>query len=114
MLANMRLFEGSTRTSSVMGIGFLAASAASVATTVIESGAVPILRDVLVQENDQNTLSAAAWALGQIGKHGVEHAVCMGELDVYRELIRHYQKDTSSQDLQLKCKKTLKALLANC
>jgi len=113
-LENCRLYEGSTRTSSVMGLGFLAASSEEVAMTVIEKGSVQLLRDILVSEMDQNCLASAAWALGQIGKHSVEHAIPMGEYDVYRELIAHFQKDGSSDDLQLKCKKALKTLLANC
>eukprot|EP00750_Incisomonas_marina_P031948 INCI859.1.p1 GENE.INCI859.1~~INCI859.1.p1 ORF type:complete len:525 (+),score=114.87 INCI859.1:156-1730(+) len=114
LMENIRLYEGASRTASVMGLGFLAASSEDVAMTLIESQAVPLLRDILVQEQDQNTLAASAWTLGQIGKHSVEHAVSMGEFDVYRELIAHFQNANSSEDLQLKCKKTLKALLANC
>jgi hypothetical protein len=113
-MESIRLYEGSSRTSAIMGLGYLAASSETVATKIIEKGSVPLLRDVLVQDGDENCLASTAWTLGQIGKHSVEHAVPMGEEDVYRELIAHFQKDHSSDDLKVKCKKSLKILLGNC
>ena len=64
-LENIRLFEGASRTSAVMGLGFLAASSESIAMTVIEAGSVPLLRDILVQESDQNTLVRFHLSLSQ-------------------------------------------------
>ena len=42
-------YEGASRTSSVMGLGFVAASTEDMAQSLIGANVVPLLKDVLVQ-----------------------------------------------------------------
>lgn len=54
------------------------------------------------------------WALGQCGKHGTDHAQILAEADTLRHILSCMLHEDSSEDLRLKSKRALKAILAYC
>jgi len=55
----------------------------------------PPIHQILVQ-------AAAAWALGQIGRHTPEHAKSVAQANVLPRLLQLYLNPESSEDLQAK------------
>ena len=58
--------------------------------------------------------AASAWSLGQIGRHTSDHARALAEGDVLRHLLACMVHQDSSEDLKIKSKRALKAILAKC
>ena len=58
--------------------------------------------------------AAAAWALGQAGRHTPEHAKAVAQANVLPTLLQCYLLAGSSEDLQTKAKKALKNILQKC
>ncbi|KAJ7536824.1 hypothetical protein O6H91_12G083500 [Diphasiastrum complanatum] len=101
---------GSERLSAIMALGFIAAFDEALATTVITSNGIPPLLDALISEKEDHIKSATAWSLGQIGKHSPNHALAVAEAGVLPHLVSTFLSKASSEDLQNKCKKALKAV----
>lgn len=112
MITHAGQFTADVRLPAVAALGFIAGVSPDLSTKVIKAGAVPVIHDALVGDRNQACKAAAAWALGQIGQHSTEHVVVMGEENVYRNLVSLMQTESSTDDLKLKCKKALKAMLA--
>lgn len=60
------------------------------------------LKCVLMRESKDDIRAAAAWSLGQIGRHTPEHAKAVAQADVLPELLKYYIDRESSEDLKLK------------
>jgi hypothetical protein len=71
--------KGSVRLPGIMTLGYIAIFEDSLARTVIESRGISPLKDALINEPDDIIKSAAAWSLGQIGKHSPDHAKHMAD-----------------------------------
>jgi hypothetical protein len=56
----------------------------------------------LSEEKEDHLRAAAAWALGQIGRHTPEHAKAVAIANILPKLLECYLKSESSEDLQLK------------
>ena len=90
----------------------------------------------LNEEKEDHVRAAAAWSLGQVGRHSPEHSKAVAVANVLPRLLHLYFKDirrnsslllknkknpkilnlneNSSDDLQLKSKKALKNILQKC
>ncbi|OAF69820.1 hypothetical protein A3Q56_02446, partial [Intoshia linei] len=68
----------------------------------------------LNDEAESHVQAAIAWALGQIGSHTPEHAKAVGESNVLLKLLDKYTSPASTEDLQQKCKRSLKSILQKC
>jgi len=112
LIAHAAQFTADVRLPAVAALGFIAGVSPDLSTKVIKSGAVPVIHEALVADKYDACKAAAAWSLGQIGQHSTEHVVIMGEENVYRNLVTLMQMQNSTADLKLKCKKALKAMLA--
>lgn len=66
-----------------------------------------------MQESEDHIKSAAAWSLGQIGRHTSEHAKILADENVLSCLVSLYVSDKSSEDLKAKCKRSLELVLEN-
>lgn len=53
-----------------------------------------------------HTQAAAAWALGQIGRHTPEHAKAVAQANVLPRLLQLYLGTGSSEDLQAKVRES--------
>ncbi|CAH8551431.1 unnamed protein product [Schistosoma mattheei] len=72
------------------------------------------LKCVLIKESSEEIQAAAAWALGQIGRHSPEHAKAIAQADVLQNLLDCYLKQNASEDLKTKTKKALKLIIQKC
>nr|AAH49634.1 BC061194 protein [Mus musculus] len=57
---------------------------------------------------------AAAWALGQVGRHTPEHARAVAITNTLPVLLALYMSPESSEDLQVKSKKAIKNIIQKC
>ncbi|KAK2508096.1 hypothetical protein MC885_018038 [Smutsia gigantea] len=94
-----------------MTLGYVAAHSENLAMAVIISKGVPQLSVCLAEEPEDHIKAAAAWALGQIGRHTPEHVTVTNTLPV---LLSLYMSTESSEDLQIKSKKAIKNILQKC
>ncbi|XP_002164433.1 sperm-associated antigen 6 isoform X1 [Hydra vulgaris] len=105
---------GNTRLPGIMALGYIAAHSENLSMAVIVSNGVIQLALVLSEEKEDHIKAAAAWALGQIGRHTPEHAKSVAIANVLPKLLNYYLSPESSEDLQIKSKKALKNILQRC
>ncbi|EMP37002.1 Sperm-associated antigen 6, partial [Chelonia mydas] len=106
--------KGNVRLPGIMMLGYVAAHSENLAMAVIISKGVPQLSICLSEEREDHIKAAAAWALGQIGRHTPEHARAVAVTNVLPVLLSLYMETESSEDLQVKTKKALKNILQKC
>jgi len=114
MLSSSPHKQGSVRLSAIMMLGYVAAHAEKLAMAVIVSRAVNQLAIALAEEKEDHVKAAAAWSLGQVGRHSPEHSKAVAVANVLPRLLHLYLNENSSDDLQLKSKKALKNILQKC
>jgi HEAT repeat protein len=106
--------RGNSRLPGIMTLGYISAFSDTLALTVIVSKGIPPLRDALIHEPEDHLKAAAAWSLGQIGRHSKNHARALAEADVLRRLLAVYLHIESSEDLKTKAKRALKSIVQKC
>ena len=106
--------KGNPRLPGIMTLGYIGAFDESLAMGVIVSKGVPPLKDALKNEGEDHLKAAAAWSLGQIGRHSADHSRALAELDVPNCLLAAYIDDKSSEDLKTKSKRALKSIVQMC
>ncbi|XP_063680584.1 sperm-associated antigen 6-like [Bolinopsis microptera] len=105
---------GNVRLPGIMMLGYVAAHSENLAMAVIVSKGVVQLAIALQEEQEDHIQAAAAWALGQAGRHTPEHAKAVAQANVLPTLLQCYLRAGSSEDLQTKAKKALKNILQKC
>jgi 3-methyladenine DNA glycosylase AlkD len=106
--------RGNSRLPGIMTLGYIAAFSETLALAVVVSKGIPPLKDALINEPEDHLQAAAAWSLGQIGRHTPDHAKALAEADVLRRLLAVYLHRDSSEDLQTKAKRALKSVVQKC
>jgi hypothetical protein len=106
--------RGASRLPGIMTLGYIAAFSETLAMAIVVNQGVMPLKDALTNETEHHIQAAAAWSLGQIGRHTSEHAKALAMLDVFRRLIQVYQDASSSADLKTKAQRALKSVLQKC
>ena len=61
--------RGNNRLPGIMTLGYIAAFSETLALAVVVSKGIPPLKDALINEPEDHLKAAAAWSLGQIGRH---------------------------------------------
>jgi len=72
---------------------------------------VGALKDCLLSEKEDHLKAATVWSLGQVGRHTPDHARALAEGGVLAPMVVLFNRPDSSDDLRLKCKRALKAVL---
>jgi len=106
--------RGNGRMPSIMALGYIAAYQEKLAMAVIKLKAIAPLADALRNEEQDYVKAAAAWALGQIGRHTPEHAKHVADAHVFPTLVQIAGDSNSSEDLKNKASKALKNILQKC
>merc|ERR1711988_312283 len=106
--------KGNARLPGIMTLGYISAFDDSLAMAVIVSKGIAPLKDALMNEAEDHLKAAAAWSLGQIGRHSPDHARALAEADVLRRLLAVFLHGDSSEDLQNKAKRALKGVIQKC
>jgi len=105
---------GNIRLPGIMALGYIAAFSDTLALAIIVHQGILPLKDSLINEQEDYIRAAAAWSLGQIGRHTPDHAKALAQADILSKLIDVFQDSTSSQDLKNKSQRALKAVLSKC
>ena len=106
--------KGNARLPGIMTLGYISAFDDSLAMAVIVSKGIAPLKDALISEPEDHLKAAAAWSLGQIGRHSPDHARFLADADVPSRLLAVYMLPESSKDLKDKAKKALKNIIQMC
>merc|ERR1711976_823269 len=106
--------RGNSRLPGIMTLGYIAAFSETLALAVLVSKGIPPLKDALINEPEDHLKAAAAWSLGQIGRHTPDHARALAEADCLRRLLAVYLHTDSSDDLKTKAKRALKSVIQKC
>ncbi|PKK31910.1 hypothetical protein A306_00000034 [Columba livia] len=86
--------RGTVRLPGIMMLGYVAAHSENLSMAVIVSKGIPSLCACLTEEHEDHIKAAAAWALGQIGRHTPEHARAVAESNTKKALKNILQKCT--------------------
>eukprot|EP01116_Phalansterium_solitarium_P007450 TRINITY_DN2011_c2_g1_i1.p1 TRINITY_DN2011_c2_g1~~TRINITY_DN2011_c2_g1_i1.p1 ORF type:complete len:553 (+),score=126.27 TRINITY_DN2011_c2_g1_i1:110-1660(+) len=105
---------GAAKLPGVMALGYIAAFSELLARAVIDArGVLPVL-ETLRSEHEDHVRSAAAWALGQIGRHSSDHAKAVAEVNGFGKLLEALRAPDASDDLKTKARRALKAVSEKC
>lgn len=103
---------GPSRLPAIMALGYIGAFNESLATSVIiKQGLLP-LKSALADGEEDHIRAAAAWALGQLGRHTPDHAKALAQADILRPLISVYTSTQSTQDTRAKALKAVRSVLS--
>lgn len=103
---------GNARLPGIMALGYIAAFSDTLALAIIVHQGIIPLKDALVKEPEDYIKAAAAWSLGQLGRHTADHAKALAQADVFRKLVDVYSDVRSSDDLKTKAQRALKYIIA--
>ena len=106
--------QGNVRLPGIMALGYIGAFSDTLALAIIIHQGILPLKDALINEKEDYIKAAAAWSLGQIGRHTPDHSKALAQADIFRKLIDIYKNNDSSNDLKLKCQKSLKLIIQKC
>lgn len=98
----------------VMAIGYIASFSQSLATVLLQCGAADVCLNVFVQSKHEQTRAAAAWTLGQLGKHTSDTAATLAKLNVLSLLLDGHNKPDGSNDLVVKTERALQLIISKC
>eukprot|EP01138_Halocafeteria_seosinensis_P011399 gb/GECG01011642.1/.p1 GENE.gb/GECG01011642.1/~~gb/GECG01011642.1/.p1 ORF type:complete len:527 (+),score=70.66 gb/GECG01011642.1/:1-1581(+) len=106
--------HGNARLPAIMALGFIGSFSETLSMSVLRANGASVLKEALVNEPEDHIKAACVWALGQCGKHGTDHAQILAEADTLRHILACMLHEDSSEDLRLKSKRALKAILSYC
>merc|ERR1711997_873549 len=105
---------GNIRLPGIMALGYIAAFSDTLALAIIVHQGILPLKDSLINENEDYIRAAAAWSLGQIGRHTPDHAKAVAQADILSKLRDIHADANSSLDLRNKTLRAAKAVIAKC
>jgi hypothetical protein len=119
LIEYIRNNPGPDREAALMAISRIAHHDEGLAMILLQSGAVPILRDALVHEKDPKIKQWAATALGELGNHSEEHGREIARQDVLKELKEIMYEETQkgenkNAELLRICKEANSKIIAKC
>lgn len=79
--------KGAAKLPAIMAIGYIAAFSESLAGGIIALHGIPPLKAALVDEPEDHIKAAAAWSIGQLGRHTADNAKAVALVDCLRPLI---------------------------
>lgn len=99
----------------VMALGYIAAFSEVLAQAVLDAHAVPAVVACVSSENEERLRAAAAWTLGQLGRHSAVHGKAVATADGHPlgALLSAHNEKGISEDLQKKTKRAIKAIVEN-
>jgi len=105
---------GNVRLPGIMALGYIAAFSDTLALAIIVHQGLLPLKDALINENEDYIRAAAAWSVGQIGRHTPDHAKAVAQADILSKLRDIHADANSSLDLRNKTLRAAKAVIAKC
>ena len=119
LIEYIRNNEGSARDPALFAISCIASFDEGLAITIINSDAVPTIREVLKQEKDPQIKLRAAHALGCLGMHTEDHAKVLAEKGVLKVLMdiiyeENQKRENRNVELLETCKDACKKVISKC
>ncbi len=105
---------GAAKLHAIMTLGFISGFDQDLAKNVVQCKGHIALVNSLREVKEDHIKAAAAWSLGQIGRHSVELARDLAEQDVLRELLVVYMGADEKGDLKNKAKRALRSIIQQC
>jgi len=106
--------RSTARLPGIMTLGYISAFSETLALAVVVSKGIPPLGHALEKETEDHIKAAAAWSLGQIGRHSADHAKAVADCNILPKLLDVYLHKDSSDDLKTKAKRALKSIIQKC
>lgn len=106
--------RGNARLPGIMTLGYISAFSETLALAVVVSKGIPPLGHALEMETEDHIKAAAAWSLGQMGRHTADHAKAVADAGILPKLLDVYLDTNSSDDLKTKAKRALKGIVQKC
>lgn len=103
--------KGDAKAPGIMTLGFISGFSEHLANAVIKAKGIPILNHALVTEPAEHVKGAAAWSLGQIGRHSPQHAKSVSESRVLATMLEVYLDKKSTPELRAKCEKAMISII---
>lgn len=97
-----------------MTLGFIAGFEHELAKDVVKCKGHSALVSTLRESTEDHVKAAAAWALGQIGRHSLELAKALAEQQALKELLVVYMAAEEKSDLKIKSKKAIRSVVSHC
>lgn len=98
----------------VLALGYISSENEELASAAINEKSVDVLVKVLENSSDESVKAAAVWAIGQMGKHTAAHATLVAGTNALMTILQTYITFEESNDLQQKCKGSLKQIITKC
>lgn len=105
---------GTAKLHAIMTLGYVAGFERDLARNVVQCKGHIALVSALKEADQDHIKAAAAWSLGQIGRHSTELAKDLAEQNVMQELLDVYIKAEDKSDLKDKSKHALKSIIQQC
>jgi 3-methyladenine DNA glycosylase AlkD len=98
----------------VMAIGYVASFSQTLTVALMMEGADAVVLNVFVSSDDSFTKVAAAWTVGQLGKHSPQQVTRLASLNALSLLLDAHNGPDASEDLRMKTKRALKCVIQKC
>ncbi len=106
--------QGAAKLHAITTLGYVAGFDHDLAKSVVQCKGHIALVDALRDKVEDHVKAAAAWSLGQIGRHSSELAKDLAEQKALNELLVLYMSAEEKSDLKTKSKRALKAIIFQC
>ena len=106
--------RGAAKLHAITTLGYVAGFDHDLAKSVVQCKGHIALVNALRDKVEDHVKAAAAWSLGQIGRHSSELAKDLAEQKVLNELLIIYMSAEEKGDLKNKTKRALKAIIQQC
>jgi hypothetical protein len=95
----------------MLAVGYISSLSESLSRALLNEGAPSVVLGVFVSAKQSHVKSAAAWTLGQVGRHRPEHAGALTTLNALSLQLDGHNEEGAGEDLKLKTKRALKFIL---
>lgn len=106
--------SGAGKLPAIMTLGFLSGFDSSLAKVVVQFKGHRALVESLRTSTENHIKAAAAWSLGQIGKHSAEFGQELAKEKVLESLLEAFNISEEKGDLQKKARRALKSMIEQC
>jgi HEAT repeat protein len=107
--------EGDSKLYGILSLGFLASHQEQFAKSMFDfQKTLPLLRDILLNDPNQQVKAAVCYTFGNLGKHSTQHANIVASHNVLPIMLLNYQINESSANLKTKAKRALKQIITSC
>jgi HEAT repeat protein len=107
--------EGDFKLYGILALGYLASHQEHFAKSMFDyQKTLPLLRDILLNESNQQVKAAVCYTIGNLGKHSTQHSNLVSSHNFLPLLLMNYQIRDANDNLKQKSKRALKQIISCC